>query len=211
MEPQLALALLLVAIVVVVSVLKLRAGGSGAGGKGSKGSGSSKTVVDVEAEADSKPVIRILYGTQTGTAERFSKSLGAELRRKYGESTTVDVLDIENYKNAEVRLPKERLVLFLMATYGDGEPTDNAADFYSWICTEAEAVENGEKEPFLQVSSSGDGGDDGGAAWVLHFAAAVCLLARTLCSPPHLLIGGSRSLGMLSAEQGGAEHVQRCW
>lgn len=31
----------------------------------------------------------------------------------------VEVVDIENYK-AEVRLPKEKLVLYLMATYGRG-------------------------------------------------------------------------------------------
>jgi hypothetical protein len=61
------------------------------------------------------------------------------------------VTDIENYKGWEQRLSKEQLVLFLMATYGDGEPTDNAADFYSWICAEGEAVEGGEKEPYMQV------------------------------------------------------------
>jgi NADPH-ferrihemoprotein reductase len=54
---------------------------------------------------------------QTGTAERFSKQLGNELRRKYGDGVVVEVVDIENYK-AEVRLPKEKLVLYLMATYG---------------------------------------------------------------------------------------------
>lgn len=98
----------------------------------------------------SRPSVRILYGTQTGTAERFSKQLGNELRRKYGDSTVVEVVDIENYK-AETRLPKEKLVLFLMATYGDGEPTDNAADFYSWICSEVEDVENGVKDRYLEV------------------------------------------------------------
>lgn len=98
----------------------------------------------------SRPSVRILYGTQTGTAERFSKQLGNELRRKYGDGTFVEVIDIENYK-AERRLPHERLVLFLMATYGDGEPTDNAADFYSWICNEAEDVENGVKDRYLEV------------------------------------------------------------
>lgn len=55
---------------------------------------------------------------QTGTAERFSKQLGNELRRKYGDGVVVEVVDIENYK-AEVRLPKEKLVLYLMATYGE--------------------------------------------------------------------------------------------
>jgi NADPH-ferrihemoprotein reductase len=55
---------------------------------------------------------------QTGTAERFSKQLGNELRRKYGDGVVVEVVDIENYK-AETRLPKEKLVLYLMATYGE--------------------------------------------------------------------------------------------
>jgi len=147
MEPQAAALLACLAIVVLFIILKLKREPSDLGaGKGK----STKTVVDVEAEADSKPVVRILYGTQTGTAERFSKSLGTELRRKYGDSTTVEVMDVENYKG-EQRLAKERLVLFLMATYGDGEPTDNAADFYSWITAEAEAVENGEKEAYMQV------------------------------------------------------------
>jgi len=109
-----------------------------------------KTAVSLEAPpTPGKPTVRILYGTQTGTAERFSKQLGNELRRKYGDGVVVEVVDIENYK-AETRLPKEKLVLYLMATYGDGEPTDNAADFYSWICTEVEDVENGAKDPYLE-------------------------------------------------------------
>ena len=156
MEPQAAGLLVLVAILIAFIILKLKGSAGGDGKSAAKsGKGSTKTVVDVEAEADSKPVVRILYGTQTGTAERFSKSLGAELRRKYGESTTVDVMDVENYKNPQTRLAKERLVLFLMATYGDGEPTDNAADFYSWITSEAEAVENGEKDPYMKVGVMG--------------------------------------------------------
>lgn len=65
---------------------------------------------------------------QTGTAERFSKQLGNELRRKYGDGVVVEVVDIENYK-AEVRLPKEKLVLYLMATYGKQlDPSDMHAE-----------------------------------------------------------------------------------
>ncbi|EFJ44966.1 hypothetical protein VOLCADRAFT_76078 [Volvox carteri f. nagariensis] len=101
------------------------------------------------ADDPGKPVVRILYGTQTGTAERFSKQLGNDLRSRYGDSTVVDVRDVETYK-ADQKLVTEKFVVFCMATYGDGEPTDNAAVFYSWLLKEAEAVESGGREPFLQ-------------------------------------------------------------
>lgn len=92
-----------------------------------------------------KPAVRLLYGTQTGTAERFAKQLGKELSSKYGVSTLVDIVDVENYDAAE-RLPREKLVVLMMATYGDGEPTDNATQFYSWL----EESANG-REDLLQV------------------------------------------------------------
>ena len=33
--------------------------------------------------------------------------------------------------------------IFLMATYGDGEPTDSASDFWSWLTKAAEEADNG--------------------------------------------------------------------
>ncbi len=50
--------------------------------------------------------------------------------------------DIEDYK-AEEALPREAVAVFLVATYGDGEPTDSAADFYAWLVQAAEDAENG--------------------------------------------------------------------
>jgi len=113
---------------------------------------SIEVVAHAAPEID-KPCVRILYGTQTGTAERQAKQTGNEICRKYGDAVHCAELDIENYL-AETRLAGENVVLFLMATYGDGEPTDNAAEFYSWLTTKADAVQNGEEEPFLQVSSN---------------------------------------------------------
>lgn len=52
------------------------------------------------------------------------------------------IQDIEDYK-WEASLPEEGAVVFLMATYGDGEPTDSAADFYSWLVQAAEDANNG--------------------------------------------------------------------
>ena len=111
-----------------------------------------KSLQDLANIDPSKPQIRILYGTQTGTAERFAKQLGKEISKKYpAEGTHVEIIDVENYSGPD-RLPTEkgRLVVLCMATYGDGEPTDSANEFYSWLCKEAEAVEEGSKEPSLK-------------------------------------------------------------
>lgn len=116
----------------------------------SKANGSCKQIEDPSLLDPSKPVCRLLYGTQTGTAERFAKQLAKELKTKYGDSTIIDVLDVENYR-VEERLTNEKLLVICMATYGDGEPTDNAADFYNWLVKDAEAVKSGTKEPYLQA------------------------------------------------------------
>jgi len=105
--------------------------------KKSEISAKSKVIV-ADTQQDNRERCTILYGTQTGTAERFAKSLRSQLESSYGATTTFDVVDLEHYDGA--RLAKEKLVFFLMATYGDGEPTDNAAEFYNWLIAEADAA-----------------------------------------------------------------------
>lgn len=104
------------------------------------------------AEDATGPKVTLLYGTQTGTAERFSKQLKTEMSSRYGESNHYSIVDIEDYK-AEELLCEETLVFFLMATYGDGEPTDNAADFYNWLIKAGKEAEDGSGETLLKVCS----------------------------------------------------------
>jgi len=104
------------------------------------GAAKAKTV-------DNREHCSILFGTQTGTAERFAKSLKSQLESKYGASTVFDVVDVENY--VAENLAKEKLVFFCMATYGDGEPTDNATDFYNWLL--AQAKESSVEAPLCEV------------------------------------------------------------
>lgn len=86
-------------------------------------------------------VIRILFGTQTGTSEKFAKELRSKIGDVYGhEEVKVCVEDIETYKHD--RLHAETYVFFFVATYGDGEPTDTAVDFDQWL---NEAAEMGEE------------------------------------------------------------------
>lgn len=74
----------------------------------------------------------ILYGTQTGTAERFAKSLKSQLESKYGATTAFDLVDLEHY-DGSIRLSREKIAFFLVATYGDGEPTDSSTEFFTWL------------------------------------------------------------------------------
>mmetsp|Transcript_18199 Transcript_18199/g.37609 ORF Transcript_18199/g.37609 Transcript_18199/m.37609 type:complete len:703 (+) Transcript_18199:166-2274(+) len=77
--------------------------------------------------------VSVLFGTQTGTAERFSEQLAEEINDRYGaHRVTARALDIETYDH-QASLKQEDVALFCVATYGDGEPTDSALNFTEWL------------------------------------------------------------------------------
>jgi NADPH-ferrihemoprotein reductase len=78
---------------------------------------------------DGRPKMLVLYGSQTGTAEEYANTFAEEASRSYGfNAMPIDLVDYSPDDLAE-----ESLVVFLVATYGEGEPTDNARDFYDWL------------------------------------------------------------------------------
>uniref|UniRef100_A0A5F8HET2 NADPH--hemoprotein reductase n=1 Tax=Monodelphis domestica TaxID=13616 RepID=A0A5F8HET2_MONDO len=77
--------------------------------------------------------IVVFYGSQTGTAEEFANRLSKDAHR-YGMRGMA--ADPEEYDLADLgSLPEidNSLAVFCMATYGEGDPTDNAQDFYDWL------------------------------------------------------------------------------
>jgi NADPH-ferrihemoprotein reductase len=76
----------------------------------------------------------IFYGSQTGTAERFAMQLAKNAKTRFGLASVVADLDDFDYSDLKT-LGSDRLVIFILATYGEGAPTDNAIDFDQFLKT----------------------------------------------------------------------------
>lgn len=75
----------------------------------------------------------VFYGSQTGTGEEFASRIAKE-GNKYGMKGMV--ADPEECDMEELTRLKEinnSLAVFCLATYGEGDPTDNAMDFFEWL------------------------------------------------------------------------------
>ncbi|XP_060529612.1 NADPH--cytochrome P450 reductase isoform X2 [Cylas formicarius] len=75
----------------------------------------------------------VFYGSQTGTAEEFAGRLAKEgvryrLKGMVADPEECDMEELVNLKN----IPNS-LAIFCMATYGEGDPTDNAMEFFEWL------------------------------------------------------------------------------
>ena len=72
----------------------------------------------------------ILWGSQTGTAEGFGNDLMREARQRGFNAKS---LDLEEYDHTKLSEEDEAPVIFLMATHGEGEPTDNAMGLFKYL------------------------------------------------------------------------------
>ncbi|CAO1617258.1 unnamed protein product [Sympodiomycopsis kandeliae] len=76
--------------------------------------------------------IVIFYGSQTGTAEEYATKIAKEIKGRFGASSLV--CDPEEYEFEKLdALPEDAAAVFVMATYGEGEPTDNAVTFFEFL------------------------------------------------------------------------------
>jgi len=80
----------------------------------------------------------VFYGSQTGTGEEFAGRLAKE-GLKYGFRGVVadpeecEVEDLTELSSLENDLEGPVLAVFCVATYGEGDPTDNAQALYDWL------------------------------------------------------------------------------
>jgi NADPH-ferrihemoprotein reductase len=96
----------------------------------------------------------IFYGSQTGTAEDYASRLAKEGSQKYGLKTMVADLEDYEYENLD-QFPDDKVAFFVLATYGEGEPTDNAVEFYEFITGEDVQFSDGasvEEKPLSKLT-----------------------------------------------------------
>ncbi|ODQ80733.1 hypothetical protein BABINDRAFT_166324 [Babjeviella inositovora NRRL Y-12698] len=73
----------------------------------------------------------VFHGSQTGTAEDYASKFAKELQSRFGIPSMT--ADLEKYDFDSLPALENKLVFFFMATYGEGEPTDNAIEFMEWL------------------------------------------------------------------------------
>ncbi len=87
----------------------------------------------------------ILYGSQTGTAEEYAIRLAKEAKSKFGLASLVCDPEEYDFENLD-QIPEDCAVFFVMATYGEGEPTDNAVTLMQNLSDESFEFSNGERK-----------------------------------------------------------------
>jgi len=101
----------------------------------------TRSIIEKMEESNKNCVV--FYGSQTGTAEDYASRLAKEGSARFGLKTMTADLEEYDYENLD-QFPEDKIIFFVMATYGEGEPTDNAVEFWEFM--------NGETPTFSESS-----------------------------------------------------------
>nr|ABW86976.1 cytochrome P450 reductase 2 [Curvularia lunata] len=76
--------------------------------------------------------LAIFWGSQSGTAERFAEVLRRECLTHFGLNALV--ADLSEYDAGSIaEIDKTHFAIFILSTYGEGDPSDNASELWDWI------------------------------------------------------------------------------
>ena len=102
---------------------------------GANGAKANQTRDILEKMEESGKNCVVFYGSQTGTAEDYASRLAKEGHSRFGLKTMVADLEDYDYNNLD-KFPNDKIAMFVVATYGEGEPTDNAVEFYEFVTSD---------------------------------------------------------------------------
>ncbi|KAJ8681590.1 hypothetical protein QAD02_017382 [Eretmocerus hayati] len=75
----------------------------------------------------------VFYGSQTGTGEEFAGRLAKEGVRYKMKGMVADPEECDMEELINMKTIPNSLAVFCLATYGEGDPTDNAMEFVDWL------------------------------------------------------------------------------
>ncbi|KAF9534516.1 hypothetical protein CPB83DRAFT_756475 [Crepidotus variabilis] len=111
--------------------------------KAANGSGNPRDFIAKMKEGKKRLVI--FYGSQTGTAEEYAIRLAKEAKQKFGLTSLVCDPEEYDFENLD-QLPEDCAAFFVVATYGEGEPTDNAVQLMQNLEDDSFEFSNGERK-----------------------------------------------------------------
>ncbi|KXH38912.1 NADP/FAD dependent oxidoreductase [Colletotrichum simmondsii] len=100
------------------------------GADGNAANKKSKNIAE-RLEELGKDVV-VFWGSQSGTAEGFANRLARELHQRFHLNTmSADLSDYD--ADTITQIPQTKLAIFIISTYGEGDPSDNATLFWDWL------------------------------------------------------------------------------
>ncbi|KAH8104496.1 cytochrome P450 oxidoreductase [Cristinia sonorae] len=108
--------------------------------KQANGGGNPRDFIAKMKEGNKRIVI--FYGSQTGTAEEYAIRLAKEAKSKFGLASLVCDPEEYDFENLD-QIPDNSCAFFVMATYGEGEPTDNAVELCQKLSDDSFEFSNG--------------------------------------------------------------------
>ncbi|RAK95134.1 NADPH--cytochrome P450 reductase [Aspergillus ibericus CBS 121593] len=100
------------------------------GAAGANARQETRNIAQKLEEAEKNVVV--FWGSQSGTAEGFAHRLAREIALRFRQGTmTADLSDYDPETIAQI--PPSKLAIFILSTYGEGDPSDNTAEFWDWI------------------------------------------------------------------------------
>lgn len=83
----------------------------------------------------------IFWGSQSGTAEDFAHRLARDCNQRFG--LNVMVADLSDYDHDTIsQISDSSFVIFLISTYGEGDPSDNTSEFLEWLQKRSDSLCN---------------------------------------------------------------------
>lgn len=76
--------------------------------------------------------IVIFWGSQSGTAERMANRLSKEIKQRFSRKALA--ADTSDYDSESIaKIPDSKLAIFIVSTFGEGDPSDNIHDLWAWL------------------------------------------------------------------------------